>query len=259
MTSFNLTEQGFALYAISQIFRKAYSSAKSVDGAYERVQEKICDMRRGIKTCRNEFLSAEAIIHVTSIKRKITWEEAKLRHYSKSKEEHEKTVRAIHNNDDLMNEARKFDHADHGGHKFVISNITGPRVEFLFIDARSIICDLTEMIKYKGFHKLYPKLVAEGRKLFIKAAEAENVSGIEMARVVSDRISETSLWDKRLVSQVVNHHSSSDITLLYTHLHTLPGNLRKAVRVIDKAHCQVSAQDISKVIQTVIEYFDELA
>lgn len=263
MTSFKLTEQGFALHEISQIFRKAYGAAKSVDGAYERVQEKILDMRRGIKTRRRIlFISTEAAIHVTSIYRKIPWEKAKQRHDNKSGAERRKTWQEINELKHLWDEARKFDQTDHGGQQFVAVNQAGTVIVFSFIDGRSLIFDLTEMMGFQGFHKLYTALVAEWREKLIKRTEDESIiemarNEIEMARMVSDRISETTLWGKRLVSQAVDQRSSTDKSLLYTHLLLLPGGLRKATKIINKAHNKVSAQDVSRAIQIVIVDLEE--
>ncbi|MFA7400049.1 MAG: hypothetical protein WCZ98_06180, partial [Sideroxydans sp.] len=61
---------GFALHAISQIFRETYSAAKTVGGAHERVQQKFRDLCNGTKTRPKDFISSEAIIHVISDSRK---------------------------------------------------------------------------------------------------------------------------------------------------------------------------------------------
>lgn len=262
MSSFNLTEQGFALHAISQIIMDAYSAAKSVDGAYERVQVKICDMRRGVKTRRKFFISTEAAIHATSIYQKIPWEEAKQRHDNKSEAERGKTKRAIYEDDYLWNEARKFDHTDHGGQQFVAVNYVGYGIVFSFSDGRCVTFDLAEMLESQGGHKLYAELVAGWREQRIKRTEAESIvemerNVIEMARVVSDRVVKNTSWEKRLVSQAVGQCSSSEKTLLYTHLHLLPNALLKATQgTLKKSHNKISVQDVSRAIQLAIEDFE---
>lgn len=262
MSIHHVTEQGFALHAISQIFRKAYGAAKSVDGAYERVQEKILDMRRGVKTRRKLFISTEATIHVTSICRRIPCEEARQRHDNKSEAERRKTWQAIYELKHLWYEARKFDQADHGGQQFVALNQVEHRIVFSFIDGRCVTFDLAEMLESQGFYKLYAALVAEWREQLIKKTEDESIiekarNEIEMVRVVSDRISETTSWDKRLVSQAVDQRSSSDKSLLFTRRQLLPGSLRKATKIINKACNKISAQDVSRAIQIVIEDLEE--
>lgn len=262
MALFNLTEQGFVLHALIQIFRKAYGAAKNVDGAYERIKEKISDMRRGVKTRRNHFISTEAIIQVTSSYRKITWEEAKLRHDNKSEAERSKTKSAIYEDGDLWNEARQFDQTDHGGQQFVRVNQMESGIVFSFSDGRCVTIDLSELLAFQGFRKLYAELVAEWREQLIKKTEDENINKmarneVKMVRVVSDGISKNTSWEKKLVSQVVDRRSSSEKTLLYTHLQLLPGSLRKATQIINKAHNKVSIQDVSRAIQIVIEDFEE--
>jgi hypothetical protein len=233
-----------------------------VDGAYERVQENICDMRKGIKTRRNHFISTEAIIQVTSSYRRITLEEAKLRHDNKSEAERSKTKSAIYEDGDLWNEARQFDQTDHGGQRFVKVNQMESGIVFSFSDGRYVTIDLAELLASQGFHKLFAELVAECREHLIKKTEDENITEmaryeVEMTRVVSDLISKTTLWENRLVSQAVEQLSSSEKTLLNTRLPLLLKVLPKATRIINKAHNKVSVQDVSRAIQNVIEDLDE--
>lgn len=257
MTTFNPTEQGFALHAISQIFRKAYGAAKTVDGAYERVQEKIRDMHRGTKTRQKNFISSEAVIKLISDSRTMTEEKAKLLYESMSTEERREIFWKINKNEKRWDQARKFDLSNNGGQKFVTESHLTSRIVFTFIDDKSETFDLTVMMEYKGFRKLYPELVAEGRKQLIKTPETENTNEIEMARVVSDRISKITLWKMILVSQAVEQISPSDKSYLYSHLQLLPASIRKVTKVSNKAHDKISFQDVLRAIQIVIEDLEE--
>lgn len=257
MNTYNPTEQGFALHAISQIFREAYSAAKTVDGVHERVQQKLFDMRKGIKTCPKDFISSEAIIDVISDTRKMTDGKAKLLYESMSTEERREVFLKINKNKKRRDQARKFDRTNHGGQKFVTESHSTSKIAFTFVDGKSATFDLTVMMQCKGFRKLYPVLVAEGRKRLIKTPETENTNEIEMARVVSGRISEITSWKIVMVSQAVELISPSEKSYLYSHLQLLPQCLRKAENYINTDYNKVSVQDILRAIR-IIEGLEEL-
>jgi type III secretory pathway component EscV len=247
MTRTNPTEQDLALHAASLIFSKAYDAAKSADGAYERIQEQIRDMRRGVKTRRDDFISTEAIIHVMATCLKISFEEAKHRYYSKSQAKLENTRSYIKENDTLWESARKFDLINHVGQKFVKESLSGAKITFLLSDGRNLFFDLNETLKTsKGFRNLYPKLVSDGRKQIPK----EDISEIEMGRIVTEQISGVTRWDKKLISQALEQFPSTDKSLLYAYLQ--PGSLRKAEKEINKLHDKVAVQDIVRAIEIVI-------
>jgi type III secretory pathway component EscV len=250
MTRTNPTEQDLALHAASLIFSKAYDAAKSADGAYERIQEQIRDMRRGVKTRRDDFISTEAIIHVMAThptSRKTSFEEAKHCYCSKSQAELENTRSYIKENDTLWESARKFDLINHVGQKFVKESLSGAKITFLLSDGRNLFFDLNETLKTsKGFRNLYPKLVSDGRKQIPK----EDISEIEMGRIVTEQISGVTRWDKKLISQALEQFPSTDKSLLYAYLQ--PGSLRKAEKEINKLHDKVAVQDIVRAIEIVI-------
>jgi type III secretory pathway component EscV len=250
MTSTNPTEQDLALRAASFIFGNAYGAALSADGAYERIQEKICDMCRGVKTRRENFISTEAIIHVMAThptSRKTSFEEAKHLYYSKSPEERKKIRGYIKGKDMLWEAARKFDLTNHRGQKFVVQSRSEVSITFSLIDGRSLFFDLNETLSTsKGFKNLYRKLVLEGRKQI----PIEDISEIEMGRIVSDQISDVTRWDKKLISQALEQFSSTDKSLLYAYLQ--PGSLRKVEKKINKPHNKVFVQDVVLAIEIVI-------
>ena len=78
-----------------------------------------------------------------------------------------------------------------------------------------------------------------------------------MTRVISDRISEITLWKKLLILQAVKTLSPIDKLNLHSNLQLLPGSIRRAAEVFNRAHDRICVQDILRAIQIVFEDLEE--
>jgi hypothetical protein len=232
---------------------KVIGAAKSVDGAYERVQEQILSMRVGgyllpIST------EAQIQVYLDEKKLKCSFEDARTLLAGKPADVRKKIRDIIYKSHSKA--ASKFDSADHGGKKFVTVRNIASKIIFTFTDRQIVIFDLTEMLKLRAFKKLYEKLATKGREQLNKKFDPENLTEFEMARVVSEKFSEITLWENKLVLQEIEKLSQNDITFLFANLMLL----RK--RIIEteeskKPHDSITLNDVSLAIQTVIVNLDE--
>lgn len=240
----NLEEQNLAMRAASRIFRESYAAAVSTDGAYERVREKINDLYRGIKNRRGDFISTEAIIHVTAIHRKISFEEAKLRHNSKPDGEIVKTRKGIRNNDRLWRAARKFDRDDNGGQQFVTQQMDGTKIIFLFIsDSRRLEFDLQHC---SGDVLTWLSSISTSARVD---------EAVEMRSIIKREISKITQWPDALIEQALVDITPEDKATLYAnhHLSQFRSLLVSEERRINKPINRISTRDISDALLSLLD------
>jgi hypothetical protein len=240
-------EQDFAMRAASKIFRESYAAAVSSDGAYERVKEKINDLRRGIKNRRNDFISTEAIIHVTASYRKISFEDAKLRHNNKSVDEIVRTKKAIMNNEGLWAEARKFDRNNNGGQKFVTQHQEGTKIVFLFSGNRKLEFDLRHC----------PNDVRSWLSSIGTPATIDEAINVEP--IIKTQISEITKWRDALIEQALAGIALEDKRTLYAnhHLSQFRNLLVSEERRINKPLSRITTQDISDALLSLLDKLSE--
>lgn len=240
-------DQNFAMRAVCRIFRDSYAAAVSTEGAFERVKEKICDLHRGIKNRRSDFISTEAVIHVTALFRRISFEDAKLRHNSKSKDEIAKTKSAIKNNEELWREARSFDKTVHCGQQFVIQHQEGTKIVFSFNDSRQLEFDLQHC--------------SDDVQFWLSSIGTPNRTDevIEMASPIKRQILEVTRWPDALIEQALIALTPEDKVTLYAQLHLsqFRNILVRKEREIDKPVNKISTQDIIGALLSLLGELDE--
>ncbi|MBI3902759.1 MAG: hypothetical protein HY306_07440 [Nitrosomonadales bacterium] len=243
----NLDNKNFAMRAVSRIFRKSYAAAISVDGAYERVNEKISDLRQGIRNRRNEFISTEAIIHVTAIHRRISFEDAKLRHNNKTKDEIVKTKKAIRNNESLWEKARRFDRDGNGGQRFVTQYQEDTKIIFMCSDDRKLEFDLQHCSD-----DVRSWLSSIGTPTRIDEV-------IEVGPIIRRRIFEITKWSEALIEQALDCLASEDKITLYAnhHLSQFRNLLISEERKINKPLNRIFIQDISDALLSLLDTLNE--
>lgn len=234
--------------AASRIFRESYAAAVSADGAYERVNEKINDLYRGIKNRRGSFISTEAVIFVTATCRKISFEEAKLRHYGKSKDEIVKTKKAIRNNDGFWRVARKFDRDDKGGQKFVTQQRKVSKIVFLFVnDGRRLEFDLQHC--------------SDDVRTWLSSigTPERNDESVEIGPIIRRQISEITKWPDALIEQALVGFVPEDKATLYAnhHLSQFRSLLVSEERRINKPINRISTKDVSDAILSLLDKLSE--
>lgn len=242
-----IDNQNLALCAASQIFMETYTAAKSADGAFERIYEKTKNLYDGIKNRRSNFISTEAIIHVTAIHRKISYDEAKLHHNSKSEDDIKKTKQAIQKKEKLWREARHFDKTNHDGQQYVNQHQEETKIIFLISDNRKLEFDLqrcsNNMQSWLSSIEIPPKI----NKI------------IETSPVIKEKISEITKWPDNIIKQSLASLTTSekDTLCTYHHLSQFKSLLISEERKINKPINKITSQDISEILLTLLDKFDE--
>ena len=243
----NQQDNNFAIRAALKVFYESYSAAVSLEGAFERIYEKINDLYRGIKNRRGGFISTEAIIHATAIHRKISFDEAKIRHMQKTADEIARTRKQIKANERLWKIARSFDRTPKGGQQFVTQRQDGNKIVFLFKDNRELEFDLLHCSDN----------ICSWLSSLAICSEVDGA--IDIIPVIRKQISAITKWADALIEQALDNLTQEDREILYTkhHLSQFRTILVSEERKINKPINLISTQDVVEALQSLLDELEE--
>lgn len=243
----DLTDQDAALRAASKIISKCYSAAESVDGAYQLTNEKIKTLYRGIRGRQSDFVSTEAIAYVLTQIKQMTIEEVKAGLNRKTETEIVELKRKIRTTHEyLWDRARKFDLTDHGGHKFVHQSRDGSKIVFLFTDNRKLEFDLSACSKSM-------------QSWFSSQGAPVEPNEVIKTPIIAEKIFEITKWPLQFIKLALAGLKQNEIATLYANhsLSQFRTLLVQEARRISVPINKISVQDISEVIQSLLDELDE--